>query len=366
MRIDKGADRIFLGVVFFLVLFGFLALASASLGAAVREGESFYSYLYRQIIFGFGVGGILFWIGIRTHYKFWQKISFPLFLAGIVLLLLVYVPQLGFAHGGAKRWLNFGFFFFQPSEFMKLVFIAYLASWMSARKEQIKSMKFGLLPFIVMAGLVGVLLVLEPDVGTFGVIAITSMFLFFIGGAKKSHIMILIAAGLILLSVLVALEPYRLTRFLVFINPEYDLSGAGYQLHQSLIAIGSGGFFGRGFGKSLQKFDYLPESTGDSIFAVIAEEFGFFGVLAIVGAFMFFLWRGLHIARHAPDNFGRLLASGIVILIVVQALIHMGALIGLLPLTGLPLVFISQGGSSLALSLLAAGIVLNISKYCQA
>lgn len=359
----KTYDRPFAIIFAALVLFGFLALASASLGQAAKEGISFYNYLSRQIILGLGLGGILFYLGLRLPYKLWRRLALIIFLAGIGLMFLVYVPYFGFSHGGARRWLNFGYFFFQPVEFLKFCFIVYLSSWMASRREELTSFEFGLAPFFVFLGLIGVLLLLQPDMGSFGVIGLTAFVLFFIAGAKKSHLAAIIILSLMATALLVAYEPYRASRFTTFINPKDDLKGAGWQLHQSLIAIGSGGVLGRGFGRGIQKFDYLPEAAGDSIFAVIAEEFGFLGGFFLIAAFLFFFWRGLLIAKNAPDVFGRLLVSGFVILIVLQSFIHIGGLTGLIPLTGLPLIFVSQGGSSLAVSFLMVGVILNVSKY---
>ena len=361
----KTYDKPFAIIFTALFFFGFLALASALFGQAAKEGVSFFHYLSRQIILGFGLGGILFYLGLRLPYKLWRRLALIIFLTGLGLMCLVYVPRFGFSHGGAQRWLSFGYFFFQPAEFLKFGFIVYLSSWMASRREELTSFGFGLAPFFVFLGLIGILLLLQPDMGSFGVIGLTSLVLFFVGGAKKSHLAAIIILGLIAAVLLVAFEPYRASRFMTFINPDNDLKGAGWQVHQSLIAIGSGSIFGKGFGRGIQKFDYLPEAAGDSIFAVIAEEFGFLGGFLLIAAFLFFFWRGLFIAKNAPDIFGRLLASGFVILITLQSFIHIGGLTGLLPLTGLPLVFISQGGSSLAVSFLMAGIILNISKYSR-
>lgn len=361
----KEYDKPFFAISSALVLFGLFALASASLGLAREGGTSMYQSLSRQILLGIGVGGILFFIGLKMPYKLWRKLALPIFLFSIGLMLLVYEKHIGFSYAGAQRWLNLGYFFFQPAELLKFGFLVYIASWIASRREDVSSFKFGFLPFLIIIGFVGVLLIIQPDIGTLGVITITASLLFYIGGGKVSQLGFMIVLGFILLSLLVVVAPYRIDRVQVFLNPTADLTGSGYQLHQSLIAVGSGGIFGNGFGMSIQKFEYLPEAMGDSIFAVIAEEFGFVGSLLLILAFLFFLQRGLKIARGSPDIFGRLLGSGFVILIVIQSFINIGALIGLLPLTGLPLIFISQGGSSLAIALLEVGVILNISKYAK-
>lgn len=363
--LGRGYDKSFFLIAATLTICGFFSFLSASMGITANDGEGGVAHIFRQILLGFGLGSILFFIGIRVPYKFWRKAALPIFLLSIAAMALVFVPGIGFEHGGAQRWLNFGFLFFQPSELLKFGIIVYLASWMAARREEIRSFEYGLLPFLFIAGAAGILLILQPDIGTLGVIAITALAMFIIGGSRAAHIVLIIVLGLTLLTGLIIAQPYRLSRFTVFLNPTEDIRGEGYQLHQSLIAIGSGSVFGRGFGKSIQKFDFLPESTSDSIFAVIAEEWGFVGVVFFIALFLLFLWRGLQIAKGSMDVFGRLLASGIVIMIVVQAYLHIGALSGLIPLTGLPLVFASKGGSSLAISLFLVGVVLNVSKNAR-
>ncbi len=358
-----GYDKTFLRVVAVLVLAGVFILASASLGLLTRNGAGFSSVLFKQIILGLGLGSAAMFFTNRIHYKNWKKFALPFFIFSFFLTLLVFVPQLGFEHGGAKRWLSLGPISLQPSEFLKFGFVVYLASWISSRREEIKSFKFGFVPFLVITAFVGILLILEPDIGTLGVIAFTSLFMFFLGGGRFSQVAIMIFLGIGLIYVLVLVKPHAMSRMLVFLDPSLDQQGAGYQIRQSLIAIGSGGIFGRGFGQSVQKFNYLPEPVGDSVFAVFAEEFGFAGSAALIGLFLFFLFRGFLIASRAPDQFSGLLASGIVILIITQSLINIGSMTGILPLTGLPLIFVSQGGTALAITLAEIGVLLNISKY---
>ena len=251
---------------------------------------------------------------------------------------------------------------FQPSELLKFSYVLYLAAFLASRREAVRSFKHGFMPFLVITLIAGALIIAEPDLGTAGVMALSGIFLFLTAGGLFRHIFIIIGIVAVLLSALVYLEPYRWERIRVFSNPQYDPQGSGYQLRQALIAIGSGGLFGRGFGMSRQKFDYLPEPVGDSIFAVAAEEFGFVGSVLLLFLFLIFAWRGLKVAYESEDNFSRLLGAGIVILICVQSLVNIAALSGLLPLTGIPLLFISQGGSALAVTLAEAGILLNISK----
>ena len=251
----------------------------------------------------------------------------------------------------------------QPSEFLKLGFVFYFASWLSAVKNHVRSLLFGLLPLSVMMGLVGFLLLKQPDTGTFMIILGTAVAMFITAGAPWRYIGILGVSAVLGIALLSILRPYVQDRIFVFLNPALDPLGAGYQIKQSLLAIGSGEFFGRGFGQSVQKFNFLPEPISDSIFAVFAEEFGFLGGALLITLFIFFAFRGLYIAKHAPDYFSRLITVGLVILITSQAFLNIGSVLGVFPLTGLPLPFVSHGGTALMTTLLSVGIILNISKY---
>ncbi len=358
------SDRVLLGIAGILVLFGFFMLASAFLGPTAQKAETFWSALLRQIIIGLVGGGTLLFITTRIPYQFWKKIALPLFLLTFFFTILVF-SSIGIEHGGAWRWIKLGSFTFQPSEFLKFGFLIYLSAWLASRKEDVSSFKFGLFPFLIMIAFVGVLLIAEPNISTLLVIALTAISLFYIAGGRFKQIAVMILIGAILLAIVVLANPntYLRDRIVVFLNPTNDSQNTSYQINQSKIAFGSGGIFGKGFGMSIQKFNYLPEPTGDSIFAVIGEEFGFLGTSGLICLFLLFLYRGLLVSSRAPDNFGRLLGSGIAILIVVQSFMNMAAMIGVFPLTGLPLLFISQGGSALALTLAEVGVLLNISKY---
>jgi cell division protein FtsW len=255
---------------------------------------------------------------------------------------------------------------FQPSEVMKLAIILYLAAWFSERGKKWNADTFeGLVPFLAVIGLVSFLIYQQPDAGTLGLIYLISIAMFFASGARLAHIFGLITAGLLGLAFLIKVAPYRLQRFLVFLNPDYDPLGHGYQLNQALYALGSGGILGLGLGQSRQKFNYLPEPVTDSIFAVLGEELGFIGTTLLITAFLLIAWRGLRIARRAPDEFGRLIAIGIVSWIFIQAFVNMAAISGAIPLTGIPLPFVSYGGTSLAVLLSGVGILLNISKQAK-
>ena len=355
------ADPILKSIITVFLIAGFFILASASIGVTANLKLPSYYFILRQLLTGGLAGMILFLFAYKTSYKRWRRWALVIFGLSIILTAAVFIPRIGFSSGGASRWLSLGPLSFQPSEFLKFGLILYLAAWFSSNRK-ITSVKNGLVPFLIITGIAGILLIFQKDVGTLGVLALSGLFVFLIAGGKFSHVLLLVLVGLAFLAILVYLESYRIDRILVFFNPEYDPAGAGYQVKQSLIAIGSGGIFGRGFGMSRQKFQYLPEPVGDSIFAVAAEEFGFIGSAAMILLFIIFAWRGFYVSRFATDTFGKLLGSGIVILVVVQSLVNIAALSGLAPLTGIPLIFVSQGGSALAMTLLEMGILLNISK----
>ncbi len=359
----KSADKWLLYATLILFGGGLLILGSASMVISVRNSGSIGYYVLKQLILGGGVGLAALVIAYRIPYRVWKKLSLPLMLFSFVLLAILFLPQLSYSWGGARRWLVLGPITFQPSEFLKLAFVIYLASWLDARREDVHSVSYGMIPFAIMLAIVGMFMIMQPDIGTLMVIAATAGLLYFLGGGKVSQMVTLGGFGLIMLYFLVQLAPYRLNRFKVFFNPGVDPQGIGYQITQAFIAIGSGGFFGQGFGQSLQKYNYLPEPMGDSIFAIFAEEMGFLGAVALILLFGFLFWRGLVIAKNAHDNFGKLLAAGLSISIMTQAFVNMAAISGLLPLTGIPLPFISYGGSSLAITLASIGILLNISRH---
>ena len=358
----NSADKALLYTTLILLFGGLLILASASVVISQTNFNSLTHYTLRQLTYG-GIFGFLGFIaGFMVPYRLWRRLALPLIIISFVLLTLLFIPSLGYSSGGARRWLHLGFISFQPAEILKFAFIVYLASWLDARRRLVGSLSYGLIPFALMLSLVGIFLIMQPDIGTLGVIVLTSLILYFLGGGRVSQMVTLSFFGAMLLYFLVQLAPYRLSRILVFLNPGTDPQGLGYQISQAFIAIGSGGFFGAGFGKGLQKYNYLPEPMGDSVFAIASEELGFVGAVLIILVFAFFFWRGIVIARNAPDMFGKLLAAGISISIMTQAFVNMAAISGLLPLTGIPLPFVSYGGTSLAMTLMGVGVLLNISK----
>lgn len=356
-------DYIFLILAGILVLFGLAMLFSAS-GPYAHEkfGDSYY-FLKHQILSGLLPGLFLFLILSKINYRFWRRISLPLFLFSIVILILVFIPGLGVSHGThAQSWIKIGGFSMQPSEIVKLIFIFYLAAWMAKRGDELRDLKQGALPFLAILAPIALLIMLQPDIGTMFVVVASAITLFFISGANLVHLAGMVAGGAALLFLLVKIAPYRAARFTAFLNPEADPYGTGYHINQSLVAIGSGGFFGKGLGHSLQKINFLPEVAADSIFAIIAEELGFLFTLLFLVLFVAFLFQAFKIAKSAPDDYGRLIALGIISWIGIQMFLNIGSMIGLMPMTGVTLPFISYGGTSLAVCMGAVGVLANISK----
>ncbi len=359
----RAPDYLFLGLFAFVALFGIVMLSSVSTAVAFqRFGDSLY-YVKHQLFNGF-IPGIFVCIAMALiDYRLWKKFAFPIFVGAIILLLAVFIPGLGATYGGAKSWLSLGPITFQPSEVAKLAFIIYLAAWLEKRdKKVIKDFSDGLMPFLISLGIVIGLIFLQPDVGTMSIIVMIALMVYFVAGANMKHLAALGALGLAFLWILIKAAPYRAARFTVFLHPELDPQGIGYHINQALLAIGSGGLLGLGFGYSRQKHLYLPEVIGDSIFAIIAEELGFLAVTMFLLVLFGLIFRGYHIARHAPDVFAKLLVAGIMSWIGFQSFVNISAMVGLLPITGLPLPFVSYGSSSLIVLFAAMGIVINISR----
>lgn len=362
MTRGKPVDKIFLALVGVLLLSGSLIFTSASLGLLTRSGASFSSVALNQFL-ALTIGCLLAFIFSKIHYSFWRRWSFYIFLFSVFLTLLVFVPKIGLQFGGGKRWIALWGFSFQPSEFLKIAFVMYTATWLTVAKEKVATFKDGLLPVIVLLVIAGAILLKQPDTDTFISIFLAAIGMFVVAGGRFRHLFLICLLSLLCFAALVYVRPYLTQRVATFINPAADPLGAGYQIQQSLIAIGSGKMFGRGFGQSIQKFSYLPEPIGDSIFAVAAEEFGFVGAAFIVILFLLFTLRGLRLGVKSPDSFGGLLATGIVILIVSGSFMNIASMLGVIPLSGLPLLFISHGGTAIVMTLAEVGILLNISRF---
>jgi cell division protein FtsW len=359
------ADRWLLAVVFLLIVFGLIMIASAGVAYSTsRFGDEYY-FFKRQLFYGIlpGLAGLI--IAQAVNYQFWKKIAFPLFIASVIFLVLVFIPGIGSKVYGANRWVDIGILSFQPSEMLKFALIIYLASWLENRKENVKDFFEGVIPFIIIIAILSFLLIKQPDMGTLSVIILISMSMFFASGASLKHLLLIFAGGLAGFWILVKMESYRMNRLMIYLHPDLDPKGIGYQINQALLAIGSGGILGLGLGHSLQKFNYLPEPVGDSIFAIIGEELGIVGGFLLISLFVAFAWRGFRIAKHAPDEFASLVAVGITCWVTFQAFVNIGAISGLIPLTGVPLPFISYGGTSIAFLMVAVGILINISKHAK-
>ena len=360
---EKKVDRFFLIIIFLLLSVGIAMFISASLGVLAKNEKTFYSVLYSQLILGLGLGLVGMYFCFKIDYKFWRKYSFLIFLGSILLTASVFIPSLGWSHGGAERWIQLGPVSFQPVEFLKFGFVIYFAAWLSWVKNKVQDFRFGILPFSIMLAIIAFILLKQPDTKNFILIIITGISMLFVSGVPIKYLLGIGLGLVFLLGTLVYFTPYLQERVKTFINPSQDSQGSSYQIQQSLIALGSGGVFGRGFGQSVQKFSYLPEPQGDSIFAVLGEELGFVGAFITIFLYILFILRGFRIANNSPDLFSGLLVYGIVILITVQSFMHIASVTGVFPLTGVPLVFMSQGGTSLMVYLMAIGIVLNISKF---
>ncbi|MEI6843347.1 MAG: FtsW/RodA/SpoVE family cell cycle protein [bacterium] len=357
-------DIPFLISIFIFVVAGFLIFSSASLGLLSNPNGKYSSVTFSQTFFGLGLGLIFCWITSRIDYRLYRNYSFWLFILSILATLLVFVPGIGVLHGGAHRWIYIFGYSFQPSELLKIGFIFYLSAWYAGVKEKVITFKDGFLPFLILSAIVSGILLKQPDTDTLMITIFSGIAIFLSAGGKWKHLIAFGALVIVGFVGLVFARPYLMSRVTTFLNPADNALGSGYQIQQSLIAIGSGGIFGRGFGQSIQKFDnHLPEPIGDSIFAVAGEEFGFLGTTVILALFVFFAFRGLKIANQSPDIFGRLVTVGIVIMIVSQAFVNISAMVGVLPLSGITLPFISHGGTSLFMTLAEVGIILNISKH---
>ncbi len=360
-----ASDKMLFGIVGILTFFGVLMIASAGIVYADVRFDDPYFFFKRQMI-GIVLGFIGLFIFSNIDYHIYRKWALLIFTGALFLLFIVLLPGVGAEVYGANRWIGIGPMSFQPAEAMKLALILYVAAWCAGKgKKIITDFQDGLVSFLLIIGIACGLVLFQPDVGTAAMLVFISVGMFYLAGARVSHIAMIGGLGVAGIVVLIAVAPYRMARFTTFINPESDLQGNGYQVQQALIAIGSGGMFGIGLGHSKQKGLYLPEPVGDSIFAIIAEELGLLGAIGVIVLFVLFAWRGLKIAAGAPDIFGKLIAGGITIWIVGQAIINIAAITALMPLTGIPLPFISYGGTSIMFTLISVGILLNISKQSK-
>ncbi|MBZ9571945.1 cell division protein FtsW [Patescibacteria group bacterium] len=366
-RNPSHLDYALVGITVSLLVLGVLIISSVSASVSQeRFGQTLY-YLKHQVLLGILPGVILAIVFLKIPLNFLKKRVPVLFLINLGVLGMVFLPKIGVSLGGAARWINLGPISLQPTEFLKLTFILYLASWLSSKTEKVtltkKSKKFSqtLVAFLIVMGLTSLLLIRQPDISTLGVIVLVGILIYFLAGTPLWHSILMILVMIAGLLVLIKIAPYRAERLSVFFNPEIDPMGMGYQIKQALITVGSGGITGLGLGMS--KAGFLPRSMSDSIFAIFAEETGFIGSLILISLFLIFFWRGFKIAKEAQDKFSQLAALGISSWIIIQAFVNIGSMVGILPLTGIPLPFISYGGSHLISELIGVGVLLNISKH---
>jgi len=373
LKSNYRPDYVFIVCALLLTVFGLVMLSSASSDLGKINFNDTYYYLKHQIIYGLGLGAIGFLFAFFIDYRFWQKIAAPLLILNLFLLVLVFTP-LGSSHAGASRWLDLGFTSVQPAELLKFSFIVYLAAWLAPRakgankKKRQKDFWAGYFPFLIISGLVAVLIIMQRSTIAVAIIMAAGLLVYFVSGARLSFIFSAIFLGLLGFALLVSYSPYRLDRVETYLkmvtgSESIDYESSAFHVNQSLISMGSGGFWGVGFGQSTAKFKRLPEPISDSIFAVISEELGFIGTASLIGIFGVFFVKGFIIAKKSAGQFAKLIIVGFVSVMAIQTFINIAAISGLIPLTGVPLPFISYGGTSLAVFLTMAGVIGNISKY---
>jgi cell division protein FtsW len=337
-----------------------MVLSASSVASLTNYGSPWY-FFFRQIMWTLlGLGAFVF--ALRFDYRRWRALVRPLLIASVVLLVVVLVPGIGIYVSGSRRWLGAGMLRFQPSEIAKLALLLYAADLVSRRSGELNDWRRVVRPVVLVLGMFALLVMKEPDLGSAMVLAIVVLAVLVAGGVKKRHLAVVFGLGITAVTFLALAEPYRRTRMLTFLDPFADASNSGYQISQSLIALGSGGFTGVGLGAGRAKWNFLPNAHTDFIFAIIGEELGLIGCFLVMGLFIAFAVFGARAALRAPDRFGALVAAGATVWVVGQAVINIGAVVGLLPVTGIPLPFVSFGGSALITTMLATGILVNIAR----
>ncbi len=361
---EHGPDKLLIFDIGLIVVVGLIMFSSVSAVLSYSEFGSSYYYFNHQLL-GVAVGIFFFWLLSKIDYRIWRKYGFLFLIISLFFLILVFIPGLSAQYGTSKSWISLGGFSLQPSELVKISFLIYLAAWLERKKDKLSYINEGILPFLMVLGVIAILMLLQPDLGTLFIIAATSFIVYFVGGGKIFHLTVISILGVLLLGLIISFNSYQINRIKCWSDLSFSNKDVCYQLNQSLIAVGSGGFLGRGVGQSKQKFMYLPEIIGDSIFAVIAEEIGFLFSSCFLFLYIFLFYRGVCIAKKASDNFGKLLAIGIVTWIMVQTTLNIGGMINLIPMTGVPLPLVSYGGSAMFATLAALGVLVNISKQTK-
>ena len=358
----KSIDWQFLFIVGILLVFGLFILSSASFIAGQKKFNDQNYYLREQVLKGVLIGIISFFIFLKVPLGFLKKYSFFFLIFSIGILMLVFIPQLGLSHAGSTRWLQIGPISFQPSEILKLSFLIYLAARLESRQKDLEKFSHGLLPFLIVIGIIGLLLLMQPNFGTFTVIALSAAAVYFVAGGRVSHLALITFMGIAIFFVFIFLKPYGAERLKVFLDRGTDVAGSSYQINQAISSIGVGGLAGIGVNQNLHSA-YLPEPIGDSIFAVLGEKLGLLGISFVLALYVLFAIFGYRIAIKSHDSFNKLLAVGITSWILIQSFINIAAISGLAPLTGVPLPFISYGSSGLVINIIGASIIANISRY---
>ncbi|HLB05884.1 MAG TPA: putative lipid II flippase FtsW [Thermodesulfobacteriota bacterium] len=359
---QKRFDTIIFLSVMALLSIGVVMVYSSSSIVALKRYDDGYYFLKRQLLFA-SIGVFLMLAVSKIDYRVYQRFAYPLLGITLLSLVLVLIPHVGADIAGTRRWFRIGGFTFQPSEFMKLVMVIYMAHSLSKKGDRVKAFSVGIVPHMMVLGFTLLLMLMQPDFGTSMAIAAVVFIMLFTAGARLTHLISLILLSLPAIYLLVFRVAYRRRRMMAFLNPWDDPQNVGFQIIQSFLAFGSGGSFGVGLGDGRQKMFYLPESFTDFIFSTIAEEIGLVGVLIIIALFVTFIIRGLKMSLRMSDPFGRYLALGLTSVVGLQAFINMAVVMGLLPTKGLPLPFISYGGSSIVTTLIGVGILLNISSH---
>ena len=359
---SSGSGKALTVLVFLLVVFGLVMLSSAGVVEGQKKFGSPYYFFQHQLLFGILPGLLLFYAASRMNYRWWRKLALPVLILAIGLTVLVFIPHFGLTIKGAQRWVNLELFTFQPAEFLKLAVIIYLAAWFGSRGTLAMHRPQALAPFLLVLAFVALLLILQPDIKTLVLIALIGVALYWFAGARLAHILAMtLVVGVIVGGL--SFAPYRLNRIKAYLDPGADKQGVSYHINQALIGVGSGGWFGVGFGQSKQKISNLPEPMGDSIFAVIVEELGLVGGAVVLMLFVLLILALVNIARHSREPFGRLFTLGLAVWLLAQMFVNIGAILNLIPLTGVPLPFFSYGSSSLISLLAGLGIARNIAKH---
>ncbi len=364
-------DKKLLITLFLILFFGLAMLFTASAVVSFNKFGNQYHYLLGQLP-ALAIGLIAFYLAQKIHSRYWKKYALGFLLISIALLLLVFIPGLQSEYGTSRSWINLFGFSFQPSELVKITFLIYLATWLEAKQNELSSFSSGAFPFFLILGVISFLMMLQPDLGSLAIIISTAIIVFFVGGGKFKHLLVTFLTGVIFLLPALFIKnsgnsgpSYQDNRIRCFFDPSFDTQNVCFHINQSLIAIGSGGVLGRGLGQSRQKFMYLPEVWGDSIFPIIAEEIGFIFTALFIILLFYLFYRVLLVAKHAPDRYSRNLVAGVAAWLAIQTFLNIGGQLNLIPMTGVPLPFVSAGGSSILSSLIAIGVVVNISKYTK-